>query len=133
MHDGGKRFYWPAIAGIWKPHIGGGTPRDFGPCGTVLDRNSALLFKRVEKVFTYFEPVKPAVEEALLVPFYVNGRAAGTVWAVAHDDRRKFDAEDKRQLESLAQFAAVAYQAANSLDASTAAGSHRGILRRCHR
>src|SRR5262249_28608599 len=29
--DGGKRFYWPAIAGMWKPHIGGGTPRDFGP------------------------------------------------------------------------------------------------------
>ena len=27
----GKRFYWPAIAGMWKPHIGGGTPRDFGP------------------------------------------------------------------------------------------------------
>ena len=31
--DGGKRFYWPAIAGLWKPHIGGGTPRNFGPCG----------------------------------------------------------------------------------------------------
>ena len=22
--DGGTRFYWPAISGIWKPHIGGG-------------------------------------------------------------------------------------------------------------
>ena len=21
-----KRFYWPAIAGVWRPHIGGGTP-----------------------------------------------------------------------------------------------------------
>ncbi len=21
-----KRFYWPAIAGVWKPHLGGGTP-----------------------------------------------------------------------------------------------------------
>src|SRR5678816_3817061 len=28
-----KRFYWVAIAGAWRPHIGGGTPRDFGPCG----------------------------------------------------------------------------------------------------
>src|SRR5262245_15559326 len=27
--DGGQRFFWPAIAGSWKPHIGGGTPRDF--------------------------------------------------------------------------------------------------------
>ena len=44
--DGGKRFYWPAIAGMWKPHIGGGTPRDFGPCGEMLDRNCTLLFKQ---------------------------------------------------------------------------------------
>ena len=27
--DGGKRFYWPAIAGMWRPHIGGGTPPGF--------------------------------------------------------------------------------------------------------
>jgi hypothetical protein len=48
-HDGGKRFYWPAIAGRWKPHIGGGTPRDFGPCGDVLDRNIPLLFRHFER------------------------------------------------------------------------------------
>ena len=28
-----KRFYWAAIAGAWQPHIGGGTPRNVGPCG----------------------------------------------------------------------------------------------------
>src|ERR1700719_3022139 len=38
MPDGTK-FYWPAIAGRWTPHIGGGTPRDCGPCGDVIDRN----------------------------------------------------------------------------------------------
>ena len=27
----GKRFYWPAIAGMWNPHVGGGTPREFRP------------------------------------------------------------------------------------------------------
>jgi PAS domain S-box-containing protein len=110
-HDGGKAFYWPAISGAWKQHIGGGTPRDFGPCGTVLDRNKPLLFKHIEKVYTYFEPVKPEAEEALLVPFYSGGKAVGTVWAVAHDIARKFDSEDRRQLESLAGFASAAYQA----------------------
>ncbi|MGA7592763.1 MAG: hypothetical protein WBW02_19795, partial [Candidatus Sulfotelmatobacter sp.] len=30
-HVDGKRFYWPAIAGMWNPHVGGGTPRNFGP------------------------------------------------------------------------------------------------------
>src|ERR1700676_2149604 len=57
--DGGKRFYWPAIAGEWKAHIGGGTPRDFGPCGDVLDRNAPLLMRQLQRRYTYFEPVKP--------------------------------------------------------------------------
>ena len=45
----GKRFYWPAIAGMWKPHVGKGTPRNFGPCGDVLDQNRTLLFKHFER------------------------------------------------------------------------------------
>jgi signal transduction histidine kinase len=115
--DGGKRFCWPAIAGAWKPHIGGGTPRDFGPCGDVLDRNTPLLFGNVALRYTYFEPVTPKVEEALLVPFYVAGKAVGTIWAVAHDPLRKFDAEDQRLMISLGKFASSAYQILASLDA----------------
>jgi hypothetical protein len=38
----GKRFHWPAIAGMWKPHLRCGTPRDFAPCRDVLDRCSIL-------------------------------------------------------------------------------------------
>lgn len=124
--DGGKRFYWPAIAGVWKPHIGGGTPRDFGPCGDVLDRNAALLFRHFERRYTYFLPVTPPVEECLLVPFYVEGKAVGTIWAITHDDRRKFDAEDLRQLESLGRFASAAYQAVEVLDALEQQGEALG-------
>jgi hypothetical protein len=109
-HDGGKTFYWPAIAGAWQPHIGGGTPRDFGPCGDVLDRNIPLLFKQFERRYTYFQPVTPPTEECLLVPFYVAGTAVGTIWAITHNDRRQFDAEDQRQLVSLGRFASAAYQ-----------------------
>jgi PAS domain S-box-containing protein len=133
--DGGKRFYWPAIAGVWKPHIGGGTPRDFGPCGDVLDRNAALLFRHFERRYTYFLPVTPPVEECLLVPFYVEGKAVGTIWAITHDERRKFDAEDLRQLESLGRFASAAYQATEFLDALEQRGealgqSHTELARR---
>jgi PAS domain S-box-containing protein len=116
--DGGTRFYWPAISGLWKSHVGGGTPRDFGPCGDVLDQNRPLLFRHVERRYAYFLPVLPAVEEALLVPFYSGGAAVGTVWAILHDDSRRFDREDRRQLETLAQFASVVYQAGASVDAS---------------
>src|SRR5438552_3134240 len=119
---GEKRFYWPAIAGVWNPHIGGGTPRDFGPCGDVLDRNAALMFRHFDRRYTYFLPVTPPVEECLLVPFYVEGKAVGTIWAIIHDaaagcgGRRKFDAEDLRQLESLGRFASAAYQTVAALD-----------------
>ena len=112
MTEDGKRFYWPAIAGAWKPHTGGGTPRDFGPCGDVLDRNAPLLFKRFERRYRYLLEANPHAEEALLVPFYVHRKAVGTIWAMAHDERRRFDAEDLRQLESLGRFASAAYQAA---------------------
>ena len=115
--DGEKRFRWPAIAGMWKAHIGGGTPRNFGPCGDVLDRNTSLLFGNVALRYTYFQPVTPAVEEALLVPFYVENKAVGTIWAVAHDPRRKFDSEDERVMLSLGKFASSAYQVLVSLDA----------------
>jgi len=115
--DGAKRFYWPAIAGRWKQHIGGGTPRNFGPCGDVLDRNTPLLMRHVERRYTYFRPVKPPIEEVLLVPFYVQGKAVGTIWAVAHDNHRKFDAEDERLMSSLGKFASSAYQVTESLNA----------------
>jgi signal transduction histidine kinase len=122
---GEKRFYWPAIAGMWKTHIGGGTPRNFGPCGDVLDRNTPLLFGHLARRYTYFDPVIPAVEEALLVPFYVEGKAVGTIWAVAHDARRKFDAEDERLMTSLGKFASSAYQILVSLNALNFAMAER--------
>jgi hypothetical protein len=87
------------------------------PCGDILDRNIPLMFKHFERRYTYLEAVMPPAEECLLVPFYVAGRAVGTIWAISHDDRRKFDAEDMRQLVSLGRFASSAYQAVESLGA----------------
>ena len=110
-HVDGKRFYWPAIAGMWNPHVGGGTPRDFGPCGDVLDQDRTLLFTHFERRYPYLMPVNPAAEECLLVPFYVAGKAVGTIWGIMHSDRRKFDAEDDRVMASLGKFASSAYQA----------------------
>jgi GAF domain-containing protein len=106
----GRWFYWPAICGMWNPHVGGGTARNFGPCGDVLDQNRTLLFRHFERRYPYL-PVNPAAEECLLVPFYVAGKAAGTIWAIMHSNRHKFDAEDDRVMASLGKFASSAYQA----------------------
>lgn len=113
---GGKRFYWPAIAGMWNPYLGGGTPRNFGPCGDVLDQNRTLLFRHFERRYLYLLPVSPAAEECLLVPFYVAGEAVGTIWAIMHTDRRKFDAEDDRLMACLGKFASSAYQTMLHID-----------------
>ena len=109
LNEAERRFVWPAVAGRLESHIGGGTPSDFGPCGTVLERQMALLFQRPERHFTYLQPVTPTLWEVLLIPFFVAGKAVGTIWAVSHEPDRKFDAEDRRILESLSEFAATAY------------------------
>jgi PAS domain S-box-containing protein len=133
LEPDGKRFYWPAISGKWVGHVGGGTPRDFGPCGTVLDCDAALLFSHPELDFDYFAPVTPLVEEALLMPFYVDGKAVGTVWVIIHDLSRRFDSEDLRLMTDLGAFAASAYQALGSLTKIHAASaviefSHDAII-----
>ena len=109
--DQQRNFHWRAIAGEFAHHLNGGTPRDFGPCGTVLDRNAAQLCSHPEIDFPYFSEAKPPLDEILLVPFYIEGTAVGTIWIVSHDaTKRRFDAEDLRVMSNLATFASAAYQ-----------------------
>lgn len=110
LDEAAGRFVWPAVVGGLEAFIGAGTPSDFGPCGTVLERDAVVLFSHPERHFTYLKPITPSLEEVLLVPFHVNGKAVGTVWAVIHDEGREFDGEDRRFLESLSAFAASAYR-----------------------
>ena len=111
------RFVWPAVAGGLFPYLGEGTPRNFGPCGTVLDRDQVVLFLHPERHFTYLDPIQPPLEEVLLVPFHVDGRAVGTIWAVIHTPDRKFQAEDRRLLENLSAFASQAFKILDSVGA----------------
>jgi GAF domain-containing protein len=111
------RFVWPAVAGGLHPYLGGGTPRSFGPCGTVLDRNEPILFLHPERHFTYLDPIRPPLEEVLLIPFHVDGRPVGTIWAVIHNRVRQFQAEDRRLLENLSAFASQAFSVLASVNA----------------
>ena len=80
--------------GTVRPHLWGTTPREFSPCGTVLDRNTPQLMSYLERHYTYFEQVSPQIVEALLIPFHAGGQAVGTVCVISHDASRRFDAED---------------------------------------
>jgi signal transduction histidine kinase len=117
--DGSEEiFRWHALSGALCAHLWSTTPRNFSPCGTVVDRNSVLLMTRLERHYRYFANVRPEIVEALLIPFIINGRTIGTVWAVMHDENQKFDPEDERLLIDLGKFAAAAYSLRLTLDAS---------------
>jgi signal transduction histidine kinase len=109
--NGSRSFRWHGVAGVYAPHLWGTTPRDFSPCGTVLDTDKVQLMSHLDRHFEYFAKVKPHIAEALLVPFHVRGEAVGTIWVISHDETRKFDAEDARVLTKLGEFASASYQA----------------------
>ncbi|MEO8052058.1 MAG: sigma 54-interacting transcriptional regulator [Acidobacteriota bacterium] len=109
--NGRKIFRWHAVAGQYASHLWGTTPREFSPCGTVLDTDKVQLMSHLDRHFTYLAEVEPRIAEALLVPFHVGGEAVGTIWVISHDQTRLFDAEDARVITVLGEFAATAYQA----------------------
>jgi signal transduction histidine kinase/ActR/RegA family two-component response regulator len=96
-------------SGVFSDRLNATMPRNASPCGTTIDRNATQLMYMAERVFPALKS-KPPVVEALLIPFQVAGKPIGTVWVVAHDERRKFDREDERIIKTLAQFAAASWQ-----------------------
>jgi PAS domain S-box-containing protein len=108
--DQKRNFRWHAVVGKWASHVGRSTPRDFGPCGTVLDRNAAMLCSHPERDFPYLGEVSPLLDQGLLIPLYVDGEAVGTIWVISHDESRRFDAEDLRVMTNLGNFAGAAYK-----------------------
>ncbi len=106
--SGEEIFRWIAMAGELKHLIGGTTPRNFSPCGMCVDQNQPLLMHRLDRFYPYFREAPRPFVEALLLPWVVTGGPVGTLWVVAHSDRRKFDREDVRLMSCLAGFASGA-------------------------
>jgi signal transduction histidine kinase/ActR/RegA family two-component response regulator len=125
LEEGDSIFRWHALAGELAARRWGTTPRDFSPCGTVLDRGCTMLMSYPERYFPFFAEVKPTIVEALLVPFDGGERLIGTIWAVSHDERLKFDAEHRRILGNLSKFASACYQASSRVEAVKAADRHK--------
>jgi hypothetical protein len=104
--DKGQRiFRWVAMAGDLKHLIGGTTPRNFSPCGICVDQNSPLLMDHLDRFYPYFKEAPLPFVEALLIPWEVKGGPNGTLWIVAHTERRKFDQQDVRLMGCFAAFA----------------------------
>jgi PAS domain S-box-containing protein len=126
----GDVFRWPAVAGACADLLDGAIPRDDSPCGIVVERNTTLLFEAPDRHFATLRWDGPPLAECLLVPWMVDDRPAGTVWAISHDPARRFDAEDARLLAELSSFAASAHQLVQALDTSRRAEGKLAALRR---
>jgi signal transduction histidine kinase/ActR/RegA family two-component response regulator len=123
--DGAEVFRWEALAGVFSDRLNATMPRNASPCGTTIDRNATQLMYMAERIFPALKS-EPPIVEALLIPFHVGQKPIGTVWVVAHDERRKFDQEDERIIKTLAQFASASWQLWQArVGAETAARNER--------
>lgn len=109
-------FHHPVMAGAWVPRADTTAPRVFSPYGVVLDQGTSQLFCRPQRYYHYLADAQPPVIEALLTPFWVEGRIVGALWVVLHDESRLFDAEDERRLTRLARYASAIYDIALARD-----------------
>jgi signal transduction histidine kinase len=111
QRGGKERFRWHAVAGSLRDSLWSTAPQEASPSAITVARNAVQLFVRPDRHFRSMAEVSPPILELLVAPFLVGRRPAGTIWAVAHDRERHFDAEDARLLGDLSQVAAPAYQA----------------------
>jgi hypothetical protein len=102
-------FKWIGLSGSFASSIGNIVPRFDSPCGTVLGRNTPLLFSRPERYFEWMQPAELSAAESLVIPFYApSGEACGTFWAATHDEQHSFQRSDAQVLTSLAAHASSA-------------------------
>jgi hypothetical protein len=126
--SGEEVFRVEAVAGLLSVSIPGTIPRDATPCGVAIDRSGTQLVRLPERFFSSLKFERP-IAEALIIPFDVQGKPAGTVWVVAHDDSCKFDREDERIGRTLASFAALACHIRNATAQALREGVEAGHIR----
>lgn len=112
--DGKEIFRWHATSGRMTPCVNGVMPRDFSPCGVVVDRRATQLMADPARYYPYISQLGVEFREVLLAPFFKGKTAIGTVWITNHTTGREFDLEDVRLVENLARFASLASERISS-------------------
>lgn len=116
--DGTECLRWIATVGSYAPQQGRTVPRSMSPGDVVVTSRTTQLLVQPARSFQVMENPVVAVQEEMITPFVQDGKVMGTLWVVTHDPERHFDAEDRRMLESLAVFAAMAWQRHISYEAA---------------
>ena len=110
------RFRWLALAGAWRPYQAALMPRTGSPSRRVLERNELQVICGPLREFPGVAQLRPHCQEALLVPFCLEGVPIGALWVVKHELHQHFDSEDARVLTNLADFASAAHETSKSFE-----------------
>ncbi len=98
-------FRWVATTGEFARYLSGTMPRDFSPCGTVVERGRTLVMRDPVRYYPYLGQLHAPIRMALLVPFARRGRFGGTLWVLTHNPEPQFTSEDVRVVQTLTTFA----------------------------
>jgi signal transduction histidine kinase len=101
-----KTFRWIVVAGSFSKYLNGRTPRSYSPCGTCLDAGRPQLFRVSAPYYDFLHVTADPVVDGLLIP-WSNELQRGTLWAVSHESKESFCAEDYQLLSGLADFASI--------------------------
>ena len=95
------------LKGRFAAYKGGTTPREFSPCGVVLDSVKPVVMNYPERHYPYLGADGLTIPELLLVPLLnTSDEAVGTLWIV-HDEGGQFTRNEADTLERLAAFTSV--------------------------
>jgi len=108
--DGVEMLRWLATAGTFAIAQGTTVARSVSPGNTVISQQATQLMVQPARHFPIMEDPARTVYEEMIAPFWQDGKVVGTLWVLTHDEHRHFDSEDRRMLESLTLFAAMAWQ-----------------------
>lgn len=102
---------WQTTTGVVGEDTAATMPRHGSPCGTVIDHRQPMLLTRPDRAYPMIAAAPYPVEETLMIPFEVDGQMRGSLWAVTHDRRKEYAADDRRKLQALAYLAPLALKA----------------------
>ena len=97
-------FRWRHLHGSLAAFEDSITPRDFSPCGVVLDRREPVLTIHSERAYDWISVHEIILPEVLLVPLFAGPTPLGTLWVVSNTPGH-FHNGHARSLAELASFA----------------------------
>ncbi|HEX4410787.1 MAG TPA: HWE histidine kinase domain-containing protein [Xanthobacteraceae bacterium] len=101
-------FRWHHLTGTLARFTGSTTPRNFSPCGIVLDMDAPVLTAYSERGYDWIAACDVELPEVLLVPLHIDRKEpTGTLWIVSDKDEH-FHREHARAMTELASFVAIA-------------------------